>query len=167
MAQGHCNRCHKIWTLETAQGVCRWCGKLATCQTTLTHRWRSIKSSSRRKQSQSNNDNGYGKLPEPYLTYYNVASRFTGRVPPVDQQDLLHNIILTLARANQHKPMSLTAMYRAAEHCKDHYWYEHFAITRGLDCAHCSKTQRRNCRKDCGNWMSTKTWTIIIIQKVF
>jgi len=44
--------------------------------------------------------------------------------------------------------MSLPAMYRAAEHCKDHYWYEHFAITRGLDCAHCSKTQRRNCRKD-------------------
>jgi hypothetical protein len=90
----------------------------------------------------------YNQLPEPYFTYYNVALRFASKVPLIDQQDLLHEIILTLARANQHNPLSIPAMYRTAEHCKDHYWYEHYRQHNGLDCKHCSKAQRHKCRED-------------------
>jgi hypothetical protein len=39
-------------------------------------------------------------------------------------------------------------MYRSAEHCKDHYWYDHYKVNNGLDCRHCSKAQRAKCRED-------------------
>jgi hypothetical protein len=91
---------------------------------------------------------GYDQLKGDWLTYYKLASRFANKAFAQERQDLLHDIILTLARANQHKPMSMPAMYRTAEHCKDHYWFRHYKITSGLDCGHCSKAQRRKCRED-------------------
>jgi len=67
-----------------------------------------------------------------------------------DRQDLLHDIIEGLARIAECKQdFSEAAMYRIAEHIKDHYWYKHYAYHNGLDCQHCSKAQRAKCR---ANW---------------
>ena len=147
--EGYCSNCHKVWTLETRQGICQWCSREATCLTTLT-KPRQLKSSrSRRRKQVDNGNNGYDQLPEPYLTYYKVALRFARKALIDDTQDLLHDIIEGLARIAEHKTLSEAAMYRLAEHIKDHYWYRHYAYRNGLDCQHCSKAQRAKCR---ANW---------------
>jgi hypothetical protein len=146
---GHCSNCHRIWTLEEGQGICRWCGQPASCQTTTT-KPRRLKSSRSRKAKQiDNGSNGYNQLPEPYLTYYRIALRFAHKALIDDRQDLLHDIIEGLARVAERKALTEPAMYRIAEHIKDHYWYRHYSYTNGLDCRHCSKAQRAKCK---ANW---------------
>ena len=149
--QGHCSRCGKVWTLEAEQGVCQWCGKLAVCQNQSTQP-RSIKSSSRRRQRQASvHSNGYDHLEGEWLTYYNVASRFADRVKAQDKEDMLHDIILTLAvaeRNNGHKPFTEGTMHRIASRTVTHYWYRHYKVNNGLDCGHCSKAQRQKCRSE-------------------
>jgi len=143
---GYCSNCHKVWTLEERQGICRWCSRNANCVTTPT-KPRQLKSSrSRGRKQVENGNNGYDHLPEPYLTYYKVALWFAQKALTDDRQDLLHDIIEGLARVAKHKTLSEAAMYRIAEHIKDHYWYKHYAYHNGLDCQHCSKTQRAKCR---------------------
>jgi len=149
--QGHCSRCGKVWILNERQGVCPWCGKPASCITSTSkpHHIKS-RSNGRRKQPNSNG-NGYNQLTEPYSTYYKVASYFAHKAMVDDREDLLHDIILTLARAernNGHKPFTEAVMYRIASHVKDHYWYNHYKLTMGLDCGHCSKAQRQKCKED-------------------
>jgi hypothetical protein len=149
---GHCSHCHKVWTLETAQGVCQWCGKLATCQTTQTQALRSIKSRSNgRKRQALANGNGYDRLEGDWLTYYKVASQFSHRAKVEDREDLLHDIIITLAdvaRNNGHKPFTEPAMYRVASVTVAHYWRAQYKLTNGLDCGSCSKAQRKECKED-------------------
>jgi hypothetical protein len=146
---GYCSNCHKVWTLEERQGVCQWCSRNANCVTTTT-KPRQLKSSRQRKRKQvDNGNNGYDQLPEPYLTYYKIALRFAHKALIDDRQDLLHDIIEGLVRVAEHKTLSEAAMYRIAEHIKDHYWYGHYAYHNGLDCQHCSKAQRAKCR---ANW---------------
>jgi hypothetical protein len=153
LKQGHCSRCGRVWTLAEPQGVCQWCGKQATCQLSQRGSSRRIKSH-RQKQKQAHDiSKGYDQLPEPQLTYYKVALRFAYKVLPDDQEDLLHDIILHLIIVAERKreaglPFSEAAMYRTAEHVKDHYWYDIRKRTSGLDCGHCSKTQRRKCKED-------------------
>jgi len=150
--QGHCSQCRKVWTLAEAQGVCQWCGKSASCQSSIVKQ-RSITASRRRKPKEANTiGNGYDQLPEPHLTYYRIGLRFAIKVLTDDQEDLLHDIILHLDRVAERKrengePFSEPAMYRTAEHVKDHYWYELRKRTSGLDCGHCSKAQRRKCKE--------------------
>ena len=150
--QGYCSRCGKVWTLETAQGVCQWCGQTAICQTTRTHTLRSIKSNGRRKQRQADhNGNGYDHLDGEWFTYYKVASRFAHKAMAQDREDLLNDIILTLAvaeRNNGHKPFTEAVMYRIASRAVADYWFKHYKITSGLDCGHCSKAQRQKCKED-------------------
>jgi len=147
--KGHCSRCGKIWTLKERQGVCQWCRKPASCQTT-TAKPRHIKSSSRRKRKQANGiGNGYDQLPEPYFTYYKVALPFAKGVP--DREDLLHTIISNLidaGRSNGHKPDNPSWMYRIASFTKAQYWRDHYKHTNGLTCGNCSKAQRRKCKED-------------------
>lgn len=146
---GYCSKCGKVWTLNERQGVCQWCSRNANCVTTRT-KPRPFKCSSRRKRKQADNGgNGYDQLPEPYLTYYSVAMRFAHKAFIDDRQDLLHDIIEGLARVAKRKDLSEPAMYRIAEHIKDHYWSKHYSYTNGLDCKHCSKAQRAKCR---ANW---------------
>jgi len=146
---GYCSNCHKVWTLEERQGFCQWCSHNANCVITRT-KPRQLKSSRRRRRKQiDNGNNGYSQLPEPYLTYYKIALRFTHKALIDDRQDLLHDIIEGLARIAEHKTLSEATMYRVAEHIKDHYWYRHYSYTNGLDCQHCSKAQRAKCR---ANW---------------
>jgi hypothetical protein len=146
---GYCSNCHKVWTLEERQGICRWCSRNANCVTTRT-KPRQLKSSRSRGPKQAHNgSNGYDHLPEPYLTYYRIALKFAHKALIDDGQDLLHDIIEGLATVAEHKTLSQAAMYRIAEHIKDHYWYKHYAYHNGLDCQHCSKAQRARCR---ANW---------------
>ena len=148
---GFCSKCGKIWTLETGQGVCQWCNKPSSCQTTTTQP-RRIKSSSRQRQRQAeHNGNGYDHLDGEYATYYKVASQFSHKAKAEDTEDLLHDIILTLAvaeRNNGHKPFTEAAMYRIASRRVADYWRDHYKLTNGLTCCSCSKAQRQKCRSE-------------------
>jgi len=82
--------------------------------------------------------------------------RFAHKAMTGDKDDLLHSIIESLAKVAQRKAdkgedFSEPAMYRVAEHIKDHYWYRHYAYHNGLDCQHCSKEQRAKCRWNWGH----------------
>ena len=149
--QGHCSRCGKIWTLNERQGICQWCKRSSSCEATKA-KPRHVKSNRRRKPTQADgNGNGYDQLPEPHLTYYKVASRFSHKAKAEDTEDLLHDIILTLAvaeRNNGHKPFTEAVMYRIASRAQAHYWYKHYKLTMGLDCGHCSKAQRQKCKEE-------------------
>jgi len=95
--------------------------------------------------------NGYDQLAGEWLTYYKVASRFSHKARAQDREDLLQDIMITLAdvaRNNGHKPLTEPAMYRIASITVVHYWREQYKLTNGLDCHNCSKTQRKECRKD-------------------
>ncbi|MFH1925387.1 MAG: hypothetical protein ABIK32_02715 [Chloroflexota bacterium] len=147
--QGHCSQCGKVWTLKERQGVCQWCGHLAVCQSSQT-KPRHIKSSRRRKQRQADG-NGYDQLAEPHLTYYKVASRFSHKAKAEDTEDLLHDIILTLAvaeRNNGHTPFTEAVMYRIASRAKDQYWRTYYKLNNGLTCGNCSQAQRRKWKED-------------------
>ena len=149
---GHCSQCGKVWTLAEAQGICQWCGKQASCQQSGRGSSRIIKSRQRKRPERPVIGHGYDQLPEPHLTYYKVALRFAVKVLTDDQEDLLHDIILHLDRVAQRKleaglSFSEAAMYRTAEHVKDHYWYSLRKRTSGLDCQHCSTAQRRKCKE--------------------
>ena len=148
---GFCNKCGKVWTLETGQGVCQWCGKPASCQSS-TAKPRQVKSSRRRQQRQApSNGNGYDQLPEPYLTYNKVAEPFSHKAQAQDIEDLLHTIIANLADAGRndgHKPDNASWMYRIASLTVAQYWRTYYKLTNGLDCGHCSTKQKRKCRED-------------------
>jgi len=68
-----------------------------------------------------------------------------------DRDDLLHDIILTLAsveRNNGHRPFTEAVMYRIASRTVALYWRTQYKYTNGLTCGNCSKAQRAKCRKD-------------------
>jgi hypothetical protein len=147
--QGHCSRCGKVWTLNEGQGVCQWCGKPASCQTTKS-KPRHFKSRSHGRRKQLNGI-GYNHLEGEWLTYYKVAYRFAHKAKAEDTGDLLHDIILTLAvaeRNNGHKPFTEAVMYRIASRAQADYWFRYYKLTMGLDCGHCSQTQRHKCKGD-------------------
>ena len=148
--QGHCSRCGKVWTLNERQGICQWCNKPASCQSS-TSKPRHFKSRSHgRKRQGEPNGNGYDQLDGEWLTYYKVASRFAHKAKSQDTEDLLHDIILTLAAAernNGHKPFTEAAMYRIASRAKDQYWRTYYKANNGLTCGNCSQTQRRKCKE--------------------
>jgi hypothetical protein len=111
--QGCCNRCHKVWTVNERQGICSWCHKPASC-IIATSKPRPMKSRSRQRRKQAEYGNGYDQLTGEYLTYYKVASRFSGKVREQDKGDVLHDIIITLAdveRNNGHKPFTEAGIY--------------------------------------------------------
>ena len=143
---GHCSKCGKIWTLDTAQGVCQWCGKLATCQTSRTQT-RTIKSRPSKARPAPTNG-GYNQLNGKWLDFYNVASRFNHKAKAEDTQDLLHDIIVALAEVANHKALTEPAMYRIASITLVHYWRAHYKLTSGIDCGSCSKAQRRKCKEN-------------------
>jgi len=124
---------------------------LAVCQSS-TAKPRHIKSRSNgRKRQAPSNGNGYDGLEGDWLLYYKVASQFSHRAKSQDREDLLHDIIITLAdvaRNNGHKPFTEPAMYRVASVTVVHYWRAQYKLTNGLDCGSCSKAQRRKCKED-------------------
>jgi len=145
---GHCSKCGKIWTLDTQSGVCQWCNKPSSCQTTIA-KPRSIKSRSNGNKRQAY-DKHYDWLQGDWLTYYKVASHFSYKAKAEDREDLLHDIMITLADVasnNGHKPFTEPAMYRVASITVVHYWRAQYKLTNGLDCGSCSKAQRKECKE--------------------
>jgi hypothetical protein len=165
---GHCSNCQRVWTLEERQGICQWCSSNANCVTTRTNP-RRLKSSRtyRGKQAQDGN-NGYDRLPEPYSTYYHIALRFAYKALIDEREDLLHDIIIGLAKtgetlADRGQQFTEIAQIRTAEHIKDHYWYQHYSYNNGLDCQHCSKAQRGKCRE---NWAYSDCHRAITLESI-
>jgi hypothetical protein len=165
---GHCSNCHKVWTLEERQGVCQWCSSNANCVTTRTKPRRLKSSRTQRRKQVDDGNNGYDQLPEPYLTYYKIALRFAHKALIDEREDLLHDIIIGLARTGQTlaargQQFTEIAQIRTAEHIKDHYWYKHYAYHNGLDCQHCSKAQRAKCRE---NWAYSDCQRAITLESI-
>ena len=149
---GYCSNCHRVWTLETRQGICHWDSDNANCVTTATNPCQLQSSRSRKRKQANNGGNCYDQLPEPFYTFYTIARHFAYKAKLDEREDLLHDIIEGLASVAKRKQLqgqefSEPAMYRTAEHIKDHYWYRHYSYHNGLDCQHCSKAQRAKCRK--------------------
>ena len=164
---GHCSKCGKVWTLNEGQGVCQWCSQSANLVTTKT-KPRRLEFSRRQRQKQANhNNNGYDQLSDQHgwiattegfrwgtvhwTTLYDVASKYANKAKAQDTEDLLHTILETLAvaeRNNGHKPFTLGTLHRIARRCVADYWFDHYEINNGLDCRHCSKTQRAKCKED-------------------
>jgi len=92
---------------------------------------------------------GYSKLTGDWLTYYNVATKFAHKARYEDRDDLLHSIMLNLAIADgntRHKPDNPSWLYRIASFTVAQYWRDYYYRTNGIDCGHCSNTQRKKCR---------------------
>jgi len=83
--------------------------------------------------------------------YYQVAVQFSHRALPADRDDLLHDIIVTLAdveRNNGHKAFTEATMYRIASRTVALYWRNQYKLTNGLTCGNCSQKQRLKCRAE-------------------
>jgi len=128
-----------------------------------------LKSSRSRGPKQAHNGgDGYDRLPEPYLAYYKIALRFAHKALIDETDDLLHDIIIGLAKTGQvlatrGQQFTEVAQIRTAEHIKDHYWYQHYAYHNGLDCQHCSKAQRATCRE---NWAYSDCHRAITLESI-
>lgn len=95
-------------------------------------------------------EQGFTMAVIDYSKLAQVAVRFAIKAKLQDQDDLLHDIIIGLADASKAmiakgEPFSEQAMFRTAEHIKDHYWHKRYAYYYGLDCQHCSKEQKAKC----------------------
>ena len=151
---GHCSKCHKVWTLETKQGLCQWCGKLATCQNQRTQALHSLKSSPKRRKRQAyTNGNGYDQLDGEWLLYYKVTSYFTRHIRFDDREDFLHDTMLEMAKVKakyevKGKPLTEAGLMRVASYELSEYWVKQRRLTTWLDCGNCSKEQRRKCREE-------------------
>ena len=150
---GHCSKCGKIWTLETRQGLCQWCNKPASCQTT-TAKPRHIKSRSNgRKRQAPTNGNGYDQLDSEWATYYKITSYFTRHIRFDDREDWLHDTMLEMAKVKAKyepigKPLTEAGLMRVASYQVTEYWERLRRLTTWLDCRNCSKEQRRKCREE-------------------
>jgi hypothetical protein len=165
---GHCSNCHRVWVLKERQGICRWCGQPSNCETTIPKPCRLKSSRSRGPKQVHDGSNGYDHLPQPYLGYYRIALLFAHKALIDEREDLLHDIIIGLAKVGQilatrGRQFTEIAQIRTAEHIKDHYWYQHYAYHNGLDCQHCSKAQRAKCRE---NWAYTDCHRAITLESI-
>ena len=150
---GHCSKCGKIWTLETRQGLCQWCNKPSSCQTT-TAKPRHIKSRSNgRKRQIPGGGNGYSQLDGEWALYYKVARYFVHKVRFDDREDFLHDLMLEMAKVKANyeakgKPLTEAGLMRVASYELTDYWVRLRRLTTWLDCGNCSKEQRRKCREE-------------------
>jgi len=151
---GHCSKCGKIWTLEKRQGLCRWCGKLASCQDQKTQALRSIKSRANgRKRQADTNGNGYDQLQGDWATYYKVTRYFVRHIRLDDREDWLHDTMLEMAKVKAKyepigKPLTEAGLMQVASYQVTEYWVKQRRLTTWLDCGNCSKEQRRKCREE-------------------
>jgi len=159
-----------------------WCGQTVRCQPT-TAKPRQPKSSESGDGRQPNSgNNGYDQLCDQHgwivttegfrwvtvhwATLYDVASKYASKAKVQDNEDLLHTILETLAvaeRNNGHKPFTLGTMHRIARRCVADYWFDHYGINNGLDCRHCSKSQRAKCKED---WLYAECPRAITLERL-
>jgi len=150
---GHCSKCHKVWTLETRQGLCQWCRQSAVCQSS-TAKPRRIKSRSNGSKRQAPvNGNGYDQLQGDWATYYKVTSYFVRHIRFDDREDFLHDTMIEMAKVKAKyepigKPLTEAGLMRVASYQVTEYWERLRRLTTWLDCGNCSKEQRRKCREE-------------------
>lgn len=157
---GQCSQCGKIWTLDTERGVCQWCGKQATCQTSV--KTRAVKARARRKPDQTIPD--YHGLTGAWLSFYNVAQAYEGKVPLQDREDIRHDIMLELDRATKRdgKPLPDLRAYRIASLTVALYYREQnryatrVCIWNGYpQTLHCKECQNKSDSKRC-IWLAVR-----------
>ena len=160
--QGHCNRCHRVWTLKEERGVCRWCGNSASCQST-TAKPRNIKSRPKPERKQSV-CNGYDRLQGDWLIYYQVAHIYEGKISAVDRDDWRHDCILELEKAQRRdgQPLPELRAYRIASLMVALYYrrlnghLERVCIWNGYpQCLHCKTCQHKPADKRC-DWLAVR-----------
>ena len=154
--QGHCSRCGKVWTLDKNTGICQWCGKPASCQTTTT---RAIKSGHRRRPADDDShqaiDQSYDQLDGDWLDWLDTARAYDKSIPKQDQFDLRHNILIELARARvrDRQPLPKLRQYRIASIERIHYWRDrgkgqsavcvYTGIAQALHCKECHQKPKQ------------------------
>ncbi|MFC1860720.1 hypothetical protein ACFLYL_00340 [Chloroflexota bacterium] len=99
------------------------------------------------------NGNGYDHLDGDWLTYYKIARGFVKRVKPEDREDFLHDLLVVMAKVKAKyqvigKPLTEAGLIRVAAYEVAEYWRRWFKRTNGIDCSHCSQTQKRKCREE-------------------
>ncbi|MCX7911989.1 MAG: endonuclease Q family protein, partial [Dehalococcoidales bacterium] len=105
--QWQCSNCHRIWALTEGQGICPCCGKPAHRKLIEWSKPRPIKIRPPRRKKQAVTGDGYDGLTGRWRTYYLIASCYARRAMPQDREDLLHDILLTIARAEEgHDPFT-------------------------------------------------------------
>jgi len=95
--------------------------------------------------------NGYDKLDGDYALFYKVANGFTHRVKREDSEDILHDLILAMAKVKakynaKGKELTTGGLVRVAQYEVAGYWRKHFKRINGIDCGSCSKAQREKCK---------------------
>ena len=158
---GNCSKCHKVWTLETEQGVCGWCGKTALCLT-LKAKPRSLKTRTRRKPEVPKLD--YQGLTGKWESWRDIASRYEGKIPAQDRDDFRHDVMLELYRATERdgKPLPELRAYRIASLMVKLYWREQnrfsirVCVFSGQPVAcHCKECPNKSESKQCV-WLATR-----------
>lgn len=91
----------------------------------------------------------YTGLDGQWLQWLEVAKLYERKVPYQDREDIRHTIILelALARAKTTEPIPIYRAYRIASYMVADYYRQQKKRTTGLDCRHCSKAQRQECKK--------------------
>ncbi len=119
---GQCSQCGKIWTLETAQGLCRWCGELSTCQTRGAQVLRVIKTRPRKRLVLI--PASYTGLDGEWAEWLDTARRYETKIPYQDRPDYRHDCIIELHRARQRDgvPLPMLRQYRIASLMVALYW---------------------------------------------
>jgi len=96
--------------------------------------------------------NGYDKLDGDYALFYKVAKGFTHRVKREDSDDILHDLILAMAKVKasydaKGKELTEGGLVRVAQYEVADYWRKWYYQKNGIDCHRCSKAQNRKCRE--------------------
>ena len=103
----------------------------------------------RQAELQSLAEQSYDKLDGEWLDWLEVTKRFEHKVPYQDRLDIRHTIILELALARQKttEPIPLYRAYRIASYMVADYYRQQLKLNTGLDCRHCSKAKRQECKE--------------------
>ena len=97
--------------------------------------------------------NGYDQLQGDWALYYRAARYFVHKVKREDREDFLHDLLLEMAKVKAKyeligKPLTEAGLMRVASYEVSDYWHRYYKINNGLDCKHCSTSQRRKCSKE-------------------
>jgi len=98
------------------------------------------------------NGNGYDHLDGDWALFYKVAKGFLRRVKPVDREDFLHDVLLTMAKVKAKydrigKPLTEAGLVRVASFAVAQYWRDYYQRINGRDCGRCSNSQRKECKE--------------------
>jgi len=120
MMTGYCNRCNKIWTLESVQGHCQWCHKPSHC---ISARRPAEKPRKSRKDF-TTVPLDYADLSGEWLDWLNIARHYEVKIPTQDRPDLRHDIIIELHRARERDGVAIPRprAYRIASLMVALYW---------------------------------------------